>query len=371
MTRTIAILLTPLLLATIAAAAPQGVAQRGRGGPGRIGGPGSGPPLPPPPIAGSMPPAELSAALDDYIAKLASSGDFAGVVLVAKDGVTIFEKGYGLADRERKIPNTPDVRFNVASIGKAMTRAAIAQLAGQGKLALTDTIGMRLPDYPNADAKAATIDQLLTHAVGIVDIFDPRFASRTDAGPTSNAHYFRMVAPEPLLFAPGADTQYCNGCYIVLGEIVAKVSGMPYEQYVTERIFRPAGMTGAGFLSYGEPKVALGYEREGDQLVHRTAEDGRRGSAAGGVFMRAADLLAFDTAIRDGRLLNPKMTAWYLRLTEEPKGRASGRNAIAGGTGGANAVMDATAAWGVFVVSNLDPPAANRLAPAIVGALNK
>jgi len=65
------------------------------------------------------------------------------------------------------------------------------------------------------------------------------------------------------------------------------------------------------------------------------------------------------------------MTAWYLRLADEPKGRTDGRNAIAGGTPGANAVMDARATWGVFVVSNLDPPSATRLAPAIGGALSK
>jgi D-alanyl-D-alanine carboxypeptidase len=367
MTRIISTLVALALLSPSLQAAPQGQ----RGGRGRIGGPGSGPPLPPPPIAPSMTAAELSAGLDAFLSPLAASGEFSGVVLVARDGAKVFEKGYGFADRDRKIANTPDLRFNVASIGKAFTRAAIAQLAGQGQLALSDTLGARLPNYPNAQAKSATIDQLLTHAVGIVDIFDPRFESRAQAGATSNAEYFRMVAPEPLLFAPGAGTQYCNGCYIVLGEIIASVSGMPYEQYVTERIFKPAGMTGAGFLSYGEPGVALGYHREGDRLVHRADEDGRRGSAAGGSFMRAADLLAFDTALRDGRLLTPKMTAWYLRLSEEPAGRAGGRNAIAGGTGGANAVMDALPAWGVFVLSNLDPPSANRVAPAISGALNK
>lgn len=367
MTRIISALVALTLLSTSA----QTVPPDGRGGRGRIGGPGSGPPLPPPAIAPSMTAAELAAGLDAFLSPLAASGEFAGVVLVARDGAKVFEKGYGFADRERKIANTPDLRFNVASIGKAFTRAAIAQLAGQGKLALTDTLGARLPAYPNADAKRATIEQLLTHAVGIVDIFDPRFQSRPRAGQTSNAGYFRMVAPEPLLFAPGAGTQYCNGCYIVLGEIIASVSGMPYERYVIERIFKPAGMTGAGFLSYGEPDVALGYQREGDRLVHRPDEDGRRGSAAGGSFMRAADLLAFDTALRDGRLLTPKMTAWYLRLSQEPSGRAAGRNAIAGGTGGANAVMDALPGWGVFVVSNLDPPSASRVAPAIASALNR
>ena len=335
---------------------------------GRIGGPGGGPPLPPPPIDASMSAADLTRGLDGYLDKLAASGDFAGVVVVSKDGATVFERGYGLADRERKIANTPDVRFNIASIGKAFTRAAIAQLVGQGTLALSDTIGARLPDYPNAPARAATIEQLLTHRVGLVDIFDPRFASRQPT-PGANADFFRMVAPEPLLFAPGADNQYCNGCYVVLGEVIARVSGMPYERYIAERVFKPAGMTGAGFLAYGDPNVALGYHRAGGDLVHDQATDGRRGSAAGGSFSRVADLLAFDTALRDGRLLNPKMTAWYLRLAGEPTGRAGGRNAIAGGALGANAVMDAQASWGVFVVSNLDPPAANRLAPAIAGAL--
>lgn len=314
--------------------------------------------------------ADLTRALDGYIEALEASGDFAGVVLVSKNGATVFEKAYGLADRERTIANAADVRFNIASIGKAFTRTAIAQLVDQGKLALTDTLGARLPDYANPAARPATIQQLLTHAVGIVDIFDPRFQSRPDAR-GANADYFKMIAPEALLFAPGEDNQYCNGCYIVLGEIIARLSGMPYERYITEQVFKPAGMTGAGFLAYGDPKVALGYRREGRELVHDKATDGPRGSAAGGAFARAADLLAFDTALREGKLLTPKMTAWYLRLADEPKGRAGGRNAIAGGTQGANAVMDADATWGVFVVSNLDPPSANRLAPAIAGALSK
>ena len=342
--------------------------QSAPGGRGRIGGPGSGPTLPPPPIDAGMSAADLTRGLDGYVEKLAASGDFAGVVIVSKDGAPVFEKGYGLADRDNKIANTPDFRFNVASIGKAFTRTAIAQLAGEGKLALSDTIGARLPDYPNAAARSATIEQLLTHAVGVVDIFDPRFESRPGA-PADNAGFFKMVAPEPLLFAPGAETRYCNGCYVVLGEIIAKVSGMAYERYIAEHVFKPAGMTGAGFLAYGDPKVALGYQRDGGALTHDKATDGRHGSAAGGVFARASDLLAFDTALREGKLLTPKMTAWYLRLSDEPKGRANGRNAIAGGAPGANAVMDATATWGVFVVSNLDPPSANSLAPAIVTAL--
>ena len=97
------------------------------------------------------------------------------------------------------------------------TRTAIAQLIGQNKLALTDTVGKLLPDYPNEQTRAATVEQLLTMRGGIADFFGPAFDAAPKSQFTSNADYFRLVANQPPLFAPGAREQYCNGCYIVLG----------------------------------------------------------------------------------------------------------------------------------------------------------
>lgn len=334
------------------------------------------------PVQSSMTPAELTAALHGWLAPQAQSGAFAGVVLVARDGKVLFERAYGTADRERGTPMSTDLRFSVASIGKAFTRVAIGQLVQQGKLRFTDTLGSVLPDYPNPEARGATITQLLTHTGGIVDFFGPEFDAAAKDRFRSNADYFAFVAPKPLLFPPGTRNQYCNGCYIVLGEVIAKISGGPYERYIQEHVFGPAGMKTAGFLSVGDPAVAQPYtRRRGDGVtpVAAVGMHGLRGSAAGGAFARPADLLAFDQAVRSERLLNPVLTEWYYQNLPEDgvpaamkEGRANGdRRAIgiAGGAPGMNALLEAGPVWTIAVAGNLDPPNAGRIATALRRAL--
>ena len=94
---------------------------------------GDRPEAPPPPIDASMTPADLSRALDAHVSQLAADDKFAGVVLVAKDGAPIFEKAYGLADRDAKTPVTPAMRFNLGSINKIITKTAIATLLSAGQ----------------------------------------------------------------------------------------------------------------------------------------------------------------------------------------------------------------------------------------------
>jgi CubicO group peptidase (beta-lactamase class C family) len=353
---------------TFEASAPFRIARLGieaGGGDDERGGPA---PLPPPSINMSMTVDALAGELDKYLADLATRNEFAGVVLVAKDGKPVLEKGYGEADRERHTPTSPDLRFNVASIGKAFTKVAIGQLVQQGTLSLSDPIGTKLPGYPNAQSRAATVDQLLHHTGGIADFFGPRFDATPKDQFQSNADYYGLVSSQPPRFAPGSRNEYCNGCYVVLGEIVARVSGVPYEQYVTEHIFKPAGMTGAGFVGYGDPDVAPGYTRQGSAngtLVSNVAMHGRHGSAAGGAYARAVDLLAFDNAVREGRLLDARMTGWYFEAAPITNGRATGAIGIAGGAPGTNAVLESDGTWTIIVVGNLDPPNAMRVATAI------
>jgi D-alanyl-D-alanine carboxypeptidase len=335
---------------------------------------------PPPPINGGMTRADLDRALDAYLAARASADEFAGVVAIAKNGKLMFQRAYGLANREAKMPVMVSTRFNVASIGKAFTKTAIGQLVAQGRLALTDTIGKWLPDCPNPKARAATVDQLLNHQAGIADFFGPAFNAAPKSQFASNADYYRFVSAQPLLFDPGTNRQYCNGCYVVLGEIIAKVSGQAYEDYVTEHVFKPAVMFGAGFFRSDRlpAAVAQQYSKQlpGSQGALQNAREahGVTGSAAGGAYASAGDLLAFDDAIRTGKLLDPKMTAWFLET--EPAAAAAGARArggigVAGGAPGANALLETDEQWAVAVVGNLDPPASVGVGQAIKRALAK
>jgi D-alanyl-D-alanine carboxypeptidase len=331
---------------------------------------------PPPPLNASMTPADLSKALDEYLAPGAAADTFAGVVLVARDGKPVYERPYGLADREKRTAISPATRFNLGSINKIFTKTAIAQLVAQGKLALTDTIGKLLPDYPNADAKPATVEQLLDHKAGIVDFFGPEFAKTPKTQFRSNADYFAFVAPKPLLFAPGTKTQYCNGCYVVLGAIIERLSGMRYEDYMAARVFTPAGMKGAGFFQADRfpANVATGYTLQspdgGEKLRSNAQMHGVAGSGAGGAYATAADLVAFDNALRERRLVDKKMTAWILDVDDALAGpRAAGTIGVAGGAPGCNAILESNGVWTVAVVGNLDPPNAARVGRAIAVAL--
>ena len=328
--------------------------------------------LPPPEVHGTMTPAELAQSLDGYLAPLVASDAFSGVVLVARAGVPMYEKAFGLADRERNTPNTVGTRFSVGSINKIFTKTAVAQLVSQGKLKRSDTLAALLPDYPQADTKAATVDQLLSHQAGVADFFGPAFEQAPKDQFRSNADYYRLVAAQPPLFAPGARRQYCNGCYIVLGAIIAKVTGMPYEDYIAAHVYAPAGMTTAGPI--GQP-AAVGYTRRapgGDgPLSSNVRMHGVSGSAAGGGYATARDLLNFDEALRAGRLADPAQTAWLLDVAGTTPGRSEGGVGIAGGAPGLNGILESSRDWTVVVLANLDPPAAQQLGVAIHKQLSR
>jgi CubicO group peptidase (beta-lactamase class C family) len=347
-----------------------------------VGGPpqGGGPALPPVPVNPSMNAEQLSSALDRYIAALAANDTFAGSVLVARNGGVMFKKAYGPADRANRVPNTTATRFSIGSINKAFTKTAIGQLIAAGKLSLTDTIGTLLPDYPTEVAKSATVAQLLNHSAGIADFFGDKFAGLAKDPFRSNTDYYRFVASSPVTFPPGSRTQYCNGCYIVLGEIVARTAGIPYEQYVSTQIFQRAGMRNAAFLHTDEPTadVAIGYTRRypqpGQGLRTNVFMHGAGGSAAGGAYAATEDLLAFSKAMRDGRLLDDRMTTWFYGPDGGAIPAVAGGSrgiGIAGGFPGANASLESDGTWDVVVLANLDPPAATSLGMSIARALRQ
>jgi D-alanyl-D-alanine carboxypeptidase len=313
-----------------------------------------------PPVNGNMPNEQLARALDTYFGDLAAKDVFSGDVLVAKDDKAVYERSYGFADRANKRPNDSVTRFNLGSINKTFTQAAIQQLVARGKLSLTDTVGKLLPDYPQQRTRAATVDQLLHHAAGVADFFGQEFTGAAKDRFRSNADYYKFVSSLKPLFEPGARRQYCNGCYIVLGAIIERVSGISYEQYMQENIFKPAGMTSTGPLQSDGiiPDVAIGYTQQtGDgHLRSNVLMHGASGCAAGGGYAIAADLLSYAEALRHGRI---------------PDVAPSKDLGIAGGAPGINSVLEQNGLWTVIVLSNLDPPAGEDIGRSLAQALSR
>lgn len=307
----------------------------------------------------TIPEAELSKRIATTVDSLAKLGEFSGIVLLAKNGAPVFEKAYGMADREAKKANTMETAFNVGSINKLFTQIAIRQLAAEGKLHLDSTLATYWPDYPNPDvARKVTIRQIMTHRSGIGgDIFAAP-PGKTRHAVRHNRDYLPLFVDRPLNFEPGTRQQYSNAGYVILGMLVERLSGMDYYRYVHERIYRPAGMTRTGHWPVDSlpPNTAIGYTREDGPLERNTAFLPGRGSAAGGGYTTAYDLMRLMMALR------------AKKIAAAPDAGSVG---IAGGAGGLNGVVegDLPGGYDLFVLANLDPPAAERVSRIIRGWL--
>jgi D-alanyl-D-alanine carboxypeptidase len=301
--------------------------------------------------------AELFAAVNDYARKAVEAGDFSGVILIARTGLPVFEEAFGYADREKKIPNRIDTKFNIGSINKSFTGLAIRRLAAEKKLSLDDTIGKFLPDYPNKDAAArATVRHLLEMSSGIGDFFGDLYDAADKEKILTLADYLPLFADRPLEFEPGKGNRYSNGGYIVLGLIIEKATGRDYYSYIRDTIFKPAGMGDSGWIPKAAevPNRALGYVRDGSSWKTNYDTLPGKGSSAGGGYSTAGDLLKYTIALEKGL---------YGQAGEELRGGVG----IAGGAPGLNAALEWMPERGltIVVMANLSPPAAMRMARQI------
>jgi D-alanyl-D-alanine carboxypeptidase len=257
---------------------------------------------------GTVVPDDPLAALSAYADELAGDDEFAGAVLVARHGKVLLEQAWGLADRDAGTPNTPDTKFRLGSMNKLFTAVATLQLVESGMLALDDTIGEHLPDYPNKEVAAkVTVRHLLTHTGGTGDIFGPEF-ERHRLKLREHDDYVRLYGLRGLLHEPGERFEYSNYGFILLGALIEAVSGESYYDYVHEHVFRPAGMTATGSLpeSHEVPKRAVGYMKPfgADTWRPNTGWLPWRGMAAGGGYSTVGDLLRFAEALRSGKLIS-------------------------------------------------------------------
>lgn len=341
---------------------------------------------PPPGSVPRLSEKDALAALEAEIHKQVDADRFAGAVMVARRDKVVFSGAYGLADREKNIPNRLDTRFRIGSMNKMFTATSVLQLAQAGKLKLSDPIGKYLTDYPNRDiAEKVTIHHLLTHTGGTGDIFGPEFDKNrlTLRSLTDYVALYGKRAPE---FTPGDRFSYSNYGFILLGVLVEKVSRESYYDYVRDHIFRPAGMSRTDSLPE-EEKVegrAAGYLFHADKWQPNNDTLPVRGTSAGGGYSTVADLVAFANAVMQHKLLNAEYTELLTtgKVERDPGVKyaygfsdtsADGMRWLGhgGGAPGMNGDLRFSPGSGyvVAVLSNLDPPAANRIADFIAARL--
>lgn len=188
--------------------------------------------------------------LKNYFSALRENQQFNGNILIVEKGKTIYEQSFGYADFENKELNSKNTVFPVASISKTITATAILQLAQAGKLKVSDPVVKHLPDFPYP---AITIRHLLSHTSGLPP-YNAYFDSTKNANPGkvfTNADFMDGLVKNtrPLIYQPGEKGNYDNINFIVLAEIIEKLSGMRYDDYVRKYILQPAGMTNTAFAA--------------------------------------------------------------------------------------------------------------------------
>lgn len=239
-------------------------------------------------------------------------GQFNGSALVAENGKIIFKKGFGMANMEWEIPNAPDTKFRVGSITKQFTAMLVMQLVEKGKLKLDGKITDYLPDYPKSTSDKVTLHHLLTHTSGIPGYTEfPNFFRDVSRDPYAPAAFVKTFADSALQFEPGAKFTYSNSGYFLLGAIIEKVTGKPYEQVLVESILLPLNMKDTGYDHYNTiiKKRAAGYQKGPGGFENAPYLDMSIPYSAGSLYSTVEDLYLWDQALYTDKLLSEKSKA--------------------------------------------------------------
>ncbi len=266
----------------------------------------------------AAPAPEWVAQVDDYLSGLVKQNRFSGAVLVARDGRVLLEKGYGFANAELEVPNTPQTKFRLGSITKQFTAASVLLLQEQGKLNVQDPVCKYVENCPAA-WQPITIHHLLTHTSGIPSFTGFPDYLKTMALPTTVSETIARFRDKPLEFKPGERFSYSNSGYVLLSHIVEKVSGQTYADFMREHIFAPLGMknTGADVTSQILKNRASGYRAGPDGLTNAPYLDMSIPQGAGALYSTVEDLYIWGQALFGGKLLAQKSLDAMLTVVKD------------------------------------------------------
>jgi CubicO group peptidase (beta-lactamase class C family) len=245
--------------------------------------------------------AQLASQIDTFLTDLTERDRFSGSILVAIDGNLVISQGYGMANSELDVLNTPRTKFMMGSVTKQFTAMAILQLQQQGKLSLRDPICRYIRDCPEA-WQPITFHHLLTHTSGIPDYIDNNFEilKNQSLSPIKLIDTFRN---RPLDFTPGERWLYSNSGYVVLGYVIEQVSGQPWALFLQKNIFEPLQMADTG---YDTLHTIIKNRADGYFSATTNAEyiDPSVMYAAGGLYSTVEDLFRWEQALDGDQLIS-------------------------------------------------------------------
>ena len=274
--------------------------------------------------------------LDSLFRELYSYGQINGNVLIAENGQPIYQQSFGYTNFKQRISNTDSSRFTLGSIAKVFTSTAILQLKGKGKLKLDDALQKYFPDFPFTDI---TIRHLLSHTSGLPDY--ELFHEQINKDPGKIFFNRDIIASlkswtKQLYFTPGEKWQYSNMNFCMLALLVEKISGLSFQQYIEQNIFRPAHMYNTYFftdtMKIADTKRAINHQYEWFYSKEPVAVDSLKKlrrrlynlngfTGQGNIITTTADLLNFDNALYAGKILKPSILAEAFAPTKLNNGK--------------------------------------------------
>lgn len=250
---------------------------------------------------------DITRKIDEYMDALIKAGWFNGSILIARNGTVLVSKGYGMANFELDVPNTPQTKFRLGSITKPITAMAIMLLHERGKLSDQDSICKYISDCPGA-WQAITLRHLLSHTSGLAKHDTAGVYLKTAMMPMTLPQLIDSFKNKPADFKPGEKMDYNNNGYILLGYVIEKVSGQSYEAFVSDNIFKPLKMMDSGYDNH-DPIIknrATGYRRDGATLLNAAYIDQSQPFSAGALYSTTEDLLRLDQVLYATKLLSQK-----------------------------------------------------------------
>jgi CubicO group peptidase (beta-lactamase class C family) len=252
------------------------------------------------PVPPTSTPQSLAGEISSYLDTLAERDIIRGSVLVAKEGEILLSEGYGLADRENKIPNTSQTKFRIASLTKQFTAMGILILQSRAQLDVQDRICEYLPACPEIWS-SITIHHLLTHTSGIPEWWEIGLDfDELESSHPPPIEVIEIFMQYPLEFQPGEQWAYCNVGYDILGYIIEQRSNQPYEEFLQQAIFEPLAMINTG-MDQKDEILAIGYNTS--IPVQKTNLDYMWAYSSGGLYSTVEDLYRWERALNTDRLV--------------------------------------------------------------------